>query len=147
MSNQRGAIVAKNVYGRLEHLKGSHYDGTFIGSCVCERRESTQRFRGSKDDVMKRWLNWPRITVETAEKKQAEKKEEKAMATASQQKAAAPKTQQLVVLVFVNGRTKKNIGAFTNQQKALDMASALETALEVSGAEGEYQLEEITIMG
>lgn len=144
MSNQRGAIVAKNEFGSLQHLKGVSSYCYFIGTCVygSSKRESTTRFRGAKDDVIDRWLKWQRLTIEQAN----EKERKKELAATSKEKVNT-NNKKIVVLVFTSGRTKKIVGAFADSQKALDMASALETALEVSGADGEYNIEEIAIMG
>lgn len=52
---------------------------------------------------------------------------------------------RVYVLSYRNGRTSRLVAAYLTDTAALDMAEALGVALEVSGAEGEYTVDELQV--
>lgn len=90
--------------------------------------------------------NEPEMITEKKEEQMAQKttREDATMETSSHiGPMAMPKS--VYVLSYRNGRTSKLVAAYLTDAAALDMAEALGVALEVSGAEGEYTVDELQV--
>lgn len=90
--------------------------------------------------------NEPEMITEKKEEPMAQKttREDATMETSSHiGPMAMPK--RVYVLSYRNGRTSKLVAAYLTDAAALDMAEALGVALEVSGAEGEYTVDELQV--
>jgi len=75
----------------------------------------------------------------------ADRSEEKGEGMAKQ--ATVPALEKVYVLSYRNGRVSKLVAAYLSDTDALEMADALGTALEVSGADGEYTVDELPVRG
>jgi len=144
-SVKRGWTYDSNAYGRIDHVSGNGANSVYVGTCTTpDGREQTRRMRGDRDSVRERWLGWQEKTIEDYE---ARIEKEGVMATKEKDAATADAAVQgkVYVLRFASGRNSKNVLAFESQDKALAMACALEPALDIAGADGEYTVDEVPL--
>ena len=141
--DHRGARVAENDNGYLEHLSGtvnaSNAKWCGVRTLVESKQVETKRFIGAKDDVIARWVRWqergkgvkqsPRERIEMAENKKAERK----------------LPGNVFVLRFQLGRTVKELAAYIDETKALDMAVSLNDALKIADQDGEWTVESMEL--
>lgn len=149
-------IVAGNTRtGRLFHLGSGNWEGERLAKGG--RFETRKWFDMGKSDALKRWEEWRaegeresmiRVERKTASKqKKVEGAEMNKEAKEEVVEVTKPTDRNVWLLTFTNGRLTKVIAAYEDEDSALRMAAALETAAEVSGMTGEYGVDQAPVWG
>ena len=142
-------VIAGNTrYGRLIRVGQHTYEGERISA---GGKFETRKFAGSELDVRKEWAEWRQRGVDAAtihvEKVQAR---QASRATAKEQEKEQTVTDKkqdrktMYVLSF-QGRTKKDVALFEDEEAAMKYAQALEAALDATGMEGSYHVDELPV--
>lgn len=106
----------------------------------CKWREELAPTRDTSEDGV--------MTIDVAKEPESHKEDEVPTKTQSAKtQPAKAKQESLYILNFRASRTQKNIAAFHDMDSALRMAESLSVALDVSGAEGEYDVSEVEVWG
>ena len=140
----RGARVAENDNGYLEYLQGTGPTCRWVGvrTTPGTTHTETKRFLGEKKEVIERWERWQsRMRGEEASK--PAKREVREVAQKVAEKMAMPKVVH--VLRYQCGRTFKEMAAYIDENKALDMAVGLNDALKVADQDGEWTVESMEL--
>lgn len=148
MNGKGGMVVAGNTrYGRLIKTGQHTYEGERINA---GGKFETRKFSGSERDVHTEWADWRQkgvnaatLHIEKVQARQAEKatKEEKVAETKKD-----AKKETMFVLSF-QGRQKKDVALFDDMEAAMKYAEALEVALDATGMEGSYHVDELPVWG
>ena len=125
---------------------------TFIGERIGPKRVmESKRFNCKRSQVFQLWKEWQDEAKEAAyisvkperkpRPKPQPKKEVPAMPTPKQ--VAKPETVYL--LAFKGQRTSKPVAVYFDMGEAINTQDALTVALDVTGTDGEYTVEEIPV--
>ena len=134
-------VMDRNSGGELVRIDHTNtYEGTAtVGGKVVKRK-----FRcTTKEEAVTRWRAWQ----DGKSPKAMPEREEERMSAAARTDKAPAKPGRVSIIKFVSGRTVKVMAAFTDADKALAMASMLDAGLEVSGADGKYDVDEVEVWG
>lgn len=134
-------VMASNSGGMLVRNDGTN---TYEGTATLDGRVYSKKFRcTTREEAIARWEAWQRGKAEQGERRPPEERGDAEVAVEKSGKVP-PK---MAVIRFSNGRTHKIVAAFADSEKALRMASALDAALEVSGSDGKYDVDEVEVWG
>ena len=113
----------------------------------------TRWFDGARDKVMDEWRQWVADGLREADMvitrvpprqpRQQEHGKEAGMAQQQQTRHEAPKV--MFVITYRGQRSSKSIALYASEDSALRMATALTAALEVTGVDGEYDVNELPV--
>ena len=169
-----GYVVAGNQKsGRLMHVGGEQYVGERM---VKGGRFQSRKFSGRRAAVLLDWHAWQEETADQAyircrrqqlgemvrqeaaeakiqilKDKAPMKEVEQVTANAQQPKQGQKRrnTEQhfMYLLAFQQQRTTKGVAVYERMEDAIDMSDALTVALDATGMEGKYIVEELPIWG
>ena len=146
---QRGYTVRENTLGRLDHTKGNKGMGSYVGTCIVNGREHTRTMRGEQKEVIKRWENWQQLYSEQMRAQDVAEPSDVMPAHEQKEVEQVPKAEELPktvsIIIFRTGRNAKNIAAYWDENKAQDIAEALESASELMNVDGSYDIEVIEV--
>lgn len=151
-------VIAGNTrYGRLVRTGQHTYEGERINA---GGKFEARKFSGSEKDVRERWQLWRQQGIDAAilyvenamarHAAEADAREEKGeQVTKNDSAQAAPSKQgpEMYVLTFHGQRTTKNVALFSDMDAALQYAQALEVALDATGMEGTYHVDNLPVWG
>ncbi len=140
-------VMASNGNGSLVRID---HTNTYEGTATVDGKVVKKKFRSTtREEAISRWMSWQQC--KTSPPKAVEEIEEEIGEMAGSKTTSGSKAtsevSKLSVIKFTSGRSTKIVAAFVDCDKALAMASALDTALEVSGAEGKYDVDEVEVWG
>ena len=149
-SGHESIIAGSTKTGRLIAVGPN----TFIGERIGPRRTmESRRFYCKRSQIVERWKAWQEeakqeayisVTPERKPKpkqKPQPKKEEPQVPTPKQ----AQKPENVYLLAFKGQRTSKPVAVYFDMGEAINTQDALTVALDVTGTEGEYTVEEIPV--
>lgn len=148
MHNKGGVVVAGNTrYGRLIEVGAHTFEGERINA---GGKFESRKFSGSQANVHEEWAEWRQrgidaatLHIEKVQARQAEKATKEEMVAESKKDA---KRASMFVLSF-QGRQKKDVALFEDMESAMKYAEALEVALDATGMEGSYHVDELPVWG
>lgn len=148
--NSEVVIGGSTKTGRLISVGPNSFIGERIGP---KRVMESKRFNCKRSQVFQRWQEWQEeakseayITVKPERKPRPKpqpqpKKEVSAMPSPKQ----VPKPETVYLLAFKGQRTIKPVAVYLDMGEAINTQDALTVALDVTGTEGEYTVEEIPV--
>ena len=149
MRGKGGMVIAGNTrYGRLIRVGQHTYEGERVNA---GGKFETRKFAGSELDVRREWAEWRQRGVDAAtihvEKVQARQASRATVKEQEKEQIVTDKKQErktMYVLSF-QGRTKKDVALFEDEEAAMKYAQALEAALDATGMEGSYHVDELPV--
>lgn len=169
-----GYVVAGNQKsGRLMQVGGERYVGERMAK---GGRLESKKFSGKRAAVLLKWQAWCEETADQAYircqrrhfgesfrqgladyktksiRDRAPKKEVEQVATSTQPQKKEPQERKqeqrfMYLLAFQQQRTTKGVAIFEHMEDAIDMSDALTVALDATGMEGKYIVEELPVWG
>lgn len=149
-SGHESVIAGSTKTGRLISVGPNTYIGERIGP---RRTMESRRFYCKRSQIVERWKAWQEeaapdafISVKPERKpkpkqKPQPKKEEPQVPTPKQ----AQKPESVYLLAFKGQRTSKPVAVYFDMGEAINTQDALTVALDVTGTEGEYTVDEIPV--
>ncbi len=144
MSIKSGMVVAGNTrYGRLIRTGQHTFEGERINA---GGKFDTRKFSGAAKDVQAEWEAWRQKGIDAAtihvEKVQAR---QAARATVKEEKKVTEAKQKVMYVLSFQGRQKKDVALFEDEEAAMRYAEALEAALDATGMEGSYHVDMLPV--
>lgn len=149
-----GRTVTGNTRtGRLFAIGGGQYLGERL---VAGGRFETRRFTGGRKEARTAWEAWKaeasdgaliRCGRKPAAAPAAETREERPMAATEKKGEARPAQRYVYLLAYQQQRTTKGVAVFERMEDAIDMSDALTVALDATGMEGKYTVDELPVWG
>lgn len=144
MSIKSGMVVAGNTrYGRLIRTGQHTFEGERINA---GGKFDTRKFSGAAKDVQAEWEAWRQKGIDAAtihvEKVQAR---QAARATVKEEKKVTEAKQKVMYVLSFQGRQKKDVALFEDEESAMRYAEALEAALDATGMEGSYHVDMLPV--
>lgn len=162
-----GYVVSGNQKtGRLMQVGGEQYVGERMNK---GGRLEEKKFQGRRAAVLISWQAWKEETADKAfirskrsqlreqfdqenaeimteilQEKSRSKKDEQ---MAQQQQQRKPAQRFMYLLAFQGQRSTKGIAVFESMEQAVDYSDALTVALDATGQEGKYVVDEIPVWG
>lgn len=168
---RNGSVIAGNQRtGRLMAVGG----GMYLGERLAKGGKfETRQFKGTRGNVMPEWEEWRDEVAEDAFIRRHVKKRDRggcgeaAHVTVAEEAAVCAERGEaelaangkadvkaegrsqtfMYVLAFHGQRTSKAIAAFDRMEDAIDMSDALTVALDATGMEGKYVVDELPVWG
>ena len=135
MSIKSGMVVAGNTrYGRLIRTGQHTFEGERINA---GGKFDTRKFSGAAKDVQAEWA--ATIHVEQVQARQA------ARAKVKEEKKVTEAKQKVMYVLSFQGRQKKDVALFEDEEAAMRYAEALEAALDATGMEGSYHVDMLPV--
>lgn len=151
-SGHESVIAGSTKTGRLIAVGPNMFIGERIGP---KRAMESKRFNCKRSQIIERWQAWQEEAKQEAyisvkpERKPAQPKvkpqpakEQPAMPTPTKQ---ASRPDAVYLLAFKGQRTSKPVAVYFDMGEAINTQDALTVALDVTGTDGEYTVDEIPV--